>query len=62
LSHKGPINPDTIQNLDAGFGNGYFTFTQNKDFDYTSPQNIERLQTEARYLMSEVLALPSLAK
>jgi hypothetical protein len=32
-----------------------FTFTINKDFDYTSPQNIERLQKEARYLMEQVL-------
>jgi hypothetical protein len=60
LSHKGPISPRTIQKLENGFGMNYFTFTPNGDFDYTSPENIKRLETEARYLMGQVLVLPSL--
>jgi len=60
LSHKGPIWKSTIQNLENGFGKGYFTFTPNNDFDYTSPQNIEHLEVQARYLIGEVLRLPLL--
>ena len=60
LSHKGPIWRSTIQNLEDGFGQGYFTFTPNNDFDYTSPQNIEHLEIQARYLMIEVLKSPLL--
>lgn len=55
LSHKGPLRENTIRSLENGFGKDYFTFTPRGDFDYTSPQNIERLHIQARYLLGEVL-------
>jgi hypothetical protein len=57
LSHKGPIYTSTIKDLGSGFGNGYFTFTLNNDFDYTSPTNIDHLVQQAKILQNEVLAM-----
>ncbi len=55
LSHNGPIHGNTKRNLEQGFKKGYFRFSPKNAFDYTSPQNIERLNEQARCLMYHAL-------
>jgi len=55
LSHyKSPLKQDTLDGINNGFGNGYFDFTIDDKFDFSSSKNIKNLSTEAQNFLNGV--------